>query len=35
MTPKKGYDQKKYDDNYDGIDWSSTRKKSKNKGSKK
>jgi hypothetical protein len=26
MEPKKGYDDKKYKDNYDGIDWSSTRK---------
>ena len=26
MTPKKGYDDKKYKDNYDGIDWSSVRK---------
>ena len=26
MTPKKGYDDKKYKDNYDSIDWSSTRK---------
>ena len=29
MTPKKGYDDKKYKDNYDGIDWSSVRKNSK------
>ena len=29
MTPKKGYDDKKYKDNYDGIDWSSARKNSK------
>ncbi len=27
MTPKKGYDDKKYKANYDTIDWSSTRKK--------
>jgi len=26
MTPKKGYNDKAYKDNYDGIDWSSTRK---------
>jgi hypothetical protein len=26
MQPKKGYNQKKYDENYDSIDWSSTRK---------
>jgi hypothetical protein len=31
MTPKKGYDQKKYDENYDSIDWSKTRKNKKNK----
>ena len=29
MTPKKGYDDKKFKDNYDGIDWSSARKNSK------
>ena len=29
MTPKKGYDDKKYKDNYDGIDWSSVRKNKK------
>lgn len=29
MEPKKGYNDKKYKDNYDEIDWSSTRKKSK------
>ena len=29
MEPKKGYNQKKYEANYDGIDWSSTRKKKK------
>ena len=29
MTPKKGYNDKAYKDNYDGIDWSSTRKNSK------
>lgn len=28
MKPKQGYDQKKYEENYDDIDWSSTRKKS-------
>jgi hypothetical protein len=26
MQPKKGYNQKAYDKNYDDIDWSSTRK---------
>jgi hypothetical protein len=26
MSPKKGYNQKKYDENYDSIDWSKTRK---------
>jgi hypothetical protein len=26
MTPKKGYNDKKYKDNYDGIDWSGVRK---------
>jgi hypothetical protein len=26
MTPKKGYDDKKYKSNYDSIDWSSVRK---------
>ena len=31
MTPKKGYNDKKYKDNYDGIDWSKTRKKIENK----
>ena len=31
MEPKKGYNDKKYKDNYDGIDWSSTRKKAKKK----
>jgi hypothetical protein len=25
MTPKKGYNDKKYKDNYDTIDWSKTR----------
>ena len=25
MEPKKGYNDKKYIDNYDGIDWSKTR----------
>jgi len=25
MEPKKGYDDKKYKDNYDGIDWRNTR----------
>ena len=29
MTPKKGYNDKKYKDNYDSIDWSSVRKNSK------
>ena len=29
MTPKKGDDDKKNKDNYDGIDWSSARKNSK------
>ena len=27
MTPKKGYNDKKYKDNYDSIDWSKTREK--------
>lgn len=31
MEPKKGYNQKKYEANYDGIDWSSTRKNKKKK----
>jgi hypothetical protein len=31
MQPKKGYDQKKYDKNYDSIDWSKTRKPKENK----
>ena len=26
MIPKKGYNDKKYKNNYDGIDWSSVRK---------
>lgn len=26
MEPKKGYDDKKYKDNYDGIDWSSNKR---------
>lgn len=26
MKPKNGYNQKKYEENYDEIDWSSTRK---------
>jgi len=30
MEPKKGYNQKKYEANYNDIDWSSTRK-NKNK----
>ena len=34
MEPKKGYNDKKYKDNYDDIDWSSTRNK-KNKKEKK
>ena len=29
MEPKKGYNDKKYKDNYDSIDWSSVRKNSK------
>ena len=29
MRPKKGYNDKKYKDNYDSIDWSSVRKNSK------
>ena len=29
MEPKKGYNDKAYKENYDGIDWSSTRKNSK------
>ena len=28
MKPKQGYNQKKYEENYDSIDWSSTRKTS-------
>ena len=35
MQPKKGYDQKKYEANYDDIDWSSTRKNTNNKDKKK
>lgn len=35
MEPKKGYNQKAYDANYDEIDWSSTRKKSECKNQKK
>ena len=31
MEPKKGYNQKAYDENYDQIDWSKTRKKSTKK----
>ena len=31
MEPKKGYNQKKYETNYDDIDWSSTRKNKKKK----
>ena len=31
MEPKKGYNDKKYKDNYDEIDWSSTRKKESKK----
>lgn len=31
MEPKKGYNDKKYKDNYDSIDWSSSRKKKKEK----
>jgi hypothetical protein len=27
MQPKAGYNQKKYDENYDSIDWSKTRNK--------
>ncbi len=27
MSPKKGYNDKKYKENYDSIDWSSVRKK--------
>ena len=34
MQPKKGYNQKAYDQNYDQIDWSRTREKAKKKGSK-
>ena len=30
MKPKQGYNQKKYEENYEGINWSSTRKKQKN-----
>ena len=29
MTPKRGYNDKKYKDNYDSIDWSYVRKNSK------
>ena len=29
MKPKKGYNDKKYKDNYDSIDWSYVRKNSK------
>jgi len=29
MQPKKGYNQKAYENNYDSINWSSTRNKSK------
>jgi hypothetical protein len=28
MAPKKNYNDKKYKDNYDGIDWSGVRKNS-------
>lgn len=35
MEPKKGYNQKKYEANYDDIDWSSTRKNTNNKDKKK
>jgi hypothetical protein len=37
MQPKAGYNQKLYDQNYDDIDWSSTRKQSdeNNKTAKK
>ncbi len=35
MKPKKGYNDKKYKDNYDEIDWSSTRKKTFTKRKKK
>jgi hypothetical protein len=31
MQPKKGYNQKKYEENYDGIDWSATRTKKTSK----
>ena len=31
MEPKKGYNQKKYEANYDDIDWSSTRNNKKKK----
>ena len=31
MEPKKGYNQKAYDENYNQIDWSKTRKKSTKK----
>ncbi len=30
MKPKHGYNQKLYDENYDGIDWSKTRKQNAN-----
>ena len=31
MEPKKGYNQKLYDTNYDEIDWSKTRSNKQNK----
>ena len=31
MEPKKGYNQKLYDVNYDEIDWSKTRSNKQNK----
>ncbi len=35
MTPKKGYDQKKYDKNYSQIKWNTNKEKDKcNKSSK-
>jgi hypothetical protein len=30
MKPKQGYNQKLYDENYDGIDWSKTKKENVN-----
>jgi len=35
IEPKKGYNQKLYDQNYDGIDFSSTRKRAEENKKKK